>query len=558
MARCSALNRDGHPCGMQAIRGEPFCLRHSGKVCPGDIVEAIADRRAFGKFLRDVKTWSAWITVLKSIYGVALSPADLELFHRCTGRQAPLSGGYDEIFLTCGRQGGKSTVASLIAAWEAVFGGWESRLNPGETFEIFSISNTKEQAHVVFEDIRRFLGPFKRLIKRETQDVIELTNNCRISVKASDYHSVRGFGNIVLCVLDEAEFFPNDSVGDVIAALSPAIASGGKLIAISSRNGSRGYMQNIRKRYWAQDDAPVLVWKADTLTMNPCYSEAKIERDSARDSRMRAEYDPFYKYNEEEFFREDVVRSLVIPAPPPFDKGVRYTAYVDSSAGMSDSTVLAVAHAKDEVAYVDVLTEFAPGGDFIKAVEEMADTLNRFSIREIFGDRYAFGILESLFRRHGIELKMSQGTSSDFYFRLKALVVQEGVVFPNCEKLIDELCRLELVKTAGGTERVDHPRNFHDDMANAVAGAVFHVCKALSSPRHETYGVIVQKKQHPIPEVQKEREEREIIDDMEYEFQKWLESTEGGVCLPIKDGRPVEFIEIDRRKIGRHPSDKPS
>ena len=89
-----------------------------------------------------------------------------------------------------------------------MFGGWQSRVPEGEDPPaIFVLASTMEQSRITFSNIRRFLRPFSKMIIRETADEITLSNGIKISVKASDYRSVRGF-RTCLVILDEVAFLP--------------------------------------------------------------------------------------------------------------------------------------------------------------------------------------------------------------------------------------------------------------------------------------------------------------------------------------------------------------
>ena len=122
-------------------------------------------------------------------------------------------------------------------------------------------------------------------------------------------------------------------------------------------------------------------------------------------------------------------------------------------------------------------------------------------------------------------------------------------------RLLSQLEKLELVRS-GAQEKVDHPRNENDDVAASAAGAVYMLCKSMTS-RAPTPGVVVQRKPHPDPFIEKERSDREAVEDCEGEMITALEETFGTLCLPIKSGRPLVLKEYIKGKVGRHPADRP-
>src|SRR5687767_11424159 len=93
------------------------------------IVEALQDPQLFGALpaFRSLDSWSNWVVVLKSVYGLPLDPIEEVVFCRFTGRSryAPPKNGYQEVVVRVGRQSGKSKVAGLIAAYESIRAGSE-------------------------------------------------------------------------------------------------------------------------------------------------------------------------------------------------------------------------------------------------------------------------------------------------------------------------------------------------------------------------------------------------------------------------------------------------
>ncbi|MGA2363838.1 MAG: terminase large subunit [Candidatus Aminicenantales bacterium] len=450
-------------------------------------------------------------------------------------RSHPHPGGYEEVFIIAGRQGGKSTTMGFVAAYEAALGGWEKKVGPGEQWNIFCLADTREQAGIVFGNIKRFLKPFQRLVKRETNDELDLVNGAHIAVKASDFRSVRGW-RLALVVLDEVAFFPNDNVDELISALTPSIIPGGRLIGISSPNRKTGSLWALHEKFWGRDDADTLVFKAPTKLLNPTFSDRKIARDMERDpERCRAEYEAVFRDDAGALFDEEKIRAAATGKEGPPEKGVRYHAFIDASAGKTDSMTLAIAHAFDEVVYLDLVRENAPPFDFVQVVEEYAGLLQKYGIGECWGDRYAFASLESQLRRHRIALNQSKANTTEFYLKLKALLQAGAVVLLDNKKLIDQLKRLELQTLPSGAERIDHPKNANDDVASAAAGAIYHVCKGMAS-RQPTPGLVVQRHEHPDLEREKELQAKDELVDCEREMMEFI--ADGGVVgIPLRSGR---------------------
>src|SRR5215813_15063585 len=90
---------------------------------PIDILTAFQSKRVFGLLpkLKDLGTWRAWMTVLKSIFGLPLDREDARILKQCTGRNSAPVGGAKETYLIIGRRGGKSFVSAVIAVYLACF-----------------------------------------------------------------------------------------------------------------------------------------------------------------------------------------------------------------------------------------------------------------------------------------------------------------------------------------------------------------------------------------------------------------------------------------------------
>src|SRR5262245_41084451 len=100
-----------------------------------NIIEAIRNPKLFGSLPRFKKldTWTSWLVVLKAIFGLPMTPDDLVVFHRHTGRVFSPLGGSKETYLIIGRRGGKSFISALITCFVSCFGDFSQFITVGET-----------------------------------------------------------------------------------------------------------------------------------------------------------------------------------------------------------------------------------------------------------------------------------------------------------------------------------------------------------------------------------------------------------------------------------------
>jgi hypothetical protein len=88
-----------------------------------NIIQALDDPNVFGWHFRG-GTWDAWRTFLAALFALPLTPEQLEVYQRHTGRSAPPTEPAQEAWLVCGRRAGKSLILATIAVFLAAFCDW--------------------------------------------------------------------------------------------------------------------------------------------------------------------------------------------------------------------------------------------------------------------------------------------------------------------------------------------------------------------------------------------------------------------------------------------------
>jgi hypothetical protein len=164
---------------------------------------------------------------------------------------------------------------------------------------------------------------------------------------------------------------------------------------------------------------------------------------------------------------------------PPIT-GVTYSAFVDPSGGSKDSFTLAIVHRDAESIIVDAMRAIKPPFSPESVVDEFAALLKLYRLSEVTGDRYAGEWPRERFRKAGINYKLSDRAKSDFYRDLLPLLNSGRVELPDSKQLQAELLGLERRTARGGRDSIDHAPGQHDDLINAVAGAVVTANKPRS------------------------------------------------------------------------------
>jgi hypothetical protein len=447
------------------------------------ILDAIADNHLFAPWFKDRATWQSWFVLLAALHALPMTPDQLDVYRHCTGRTTPPTEPVKEAWLICGRRAGKSFILALYAVFSACFRDWGPHLAPGERATIMVIASNRDQARPIIHYIRALLTEvpmLAELIERDTQDSFDLNNGVTIEVQTASYRSTRGY-TIAVALCDELAFWQTDDAAEpdyeILAAIRPGMATipGAMLLCASSPYARRGSLFDAHRKHFGKDNDPILVWQADTRTMNPTVPQSVIDDAMERDpASAAAEYGAEFRRDIEGLINIEAVRACVSPgvyerAP---EYGITYHAFCDPSGGSADSMALAIGH-KDcakKTAVIDALREVRAPFSPQAVVGEFAQLLKSYRITTIAGDHYAGEWPIEQFAKFGIRYEPSAKPKSSLYVDLVALINSMRIDLLDDTKLIDQLCSLERRTARARRDSIDHPPGAHDDVANAVAG----------------------------------------------------------------------------------------
>lgn len=445
--------------------------------------EALSDPAYFADVL-DGASWALWRVLLIASMGEALSPAELATFTQLTGRAMPPEEPVEAFWGIIGRRGGKTRAIGVLASYLAGCVDHRDVLGPGERGILPVMAASVLQASQAFHFIQGALEGsthLSRLVDTITSDTISLISGVDIQVRPASFRTIRGI-SAVAAILDEVAFFRSDDSKnpdeEIIRALRPSLATtGGPLICISSPYAKRGALWKTFKRHYGAGGDPLnLVAKAASRIMNPSLSERVVQRAFDDDAAAAsAEYGAEFRSDIESFVSPEVIESVVVSgryelSPIP---GTTYVAFVDPSGGSSDSMTLAIAHrAQNGTAVLDALRERKPPFSPEDVVQEFAGTIKAYGLSKVSGDRFGGEWPRERFRLSGISYELAEKSKSDFYREVLPMFNSGKVELLDNVRLISQFCGLERRTARGGRDSIDHPPGSHDDMANAVAGAM--------------------------------------------------------------------------------------
>ena len=154
--------------------------------------------------------------------------------------------------------------------------------------------------------------------------------------------------------------------------------------------------------------------------------------------------------------------------------GAHYCAYMDPSGGSgADAMTLGISHRdKDGYCILDVARERRPPFSPTDVVDQYAKLMKAYHIRRCVGDHWGGEFVRQPFRERGIEYAVSEITTSDTYRDTLPLFNSGKARLYNLPRLITQLCNLERTTSRTGKDTISHPKRQHDDLANAVCGAL--------------------------------------------------------------------------------------
>ena len=452
------------------------------------ILDAMRDPALFGQSFPE-PAWHGWAACAAALFGLSgtLSTEDRRFIEGCLGGRAVPTTPAREAWLIIGRRGGKSRFAALVAIFFACFRSYGSILAPGERGVVMLIAADRRQAQVVHRYVSGLLHAvpmLEGLIVNETRETIELSNRITIEVHAPSFRAIRGY-TVVGAICDEIAFWRTDDSAnpdtEILNALRPAMATvpGGLILCISSPYARRGELWRAYREHFGQPHDRVVVWQADTQTMNPTVPSDVIEQAYADDDAVaRAEYGAEFRRDVDGFVSREAIDAVVVPgrfelAPVSTE---RYWGFVDSSGGGQDAMTVAVSHREDDRAVLDAVREARPPFSPEAIVAEFSELLGHYRIATVRGDRYGGEWPREQFRKRGIAYEVGDLSKSALYGELLPALNSGRVELLDHPRLVAQLAGLERRTTRSGKDSIDHAPGAHDDLINAAAGALVSAC----------------------------------------------------------------------------------
>ena len=451
------------------------------------ILAAVNDPALLGGALKG-PSWEPWRTFLAALFGLPMDASALAIFRRHTGRTEPPTEQARYAQLVVGRRGGKSRVLAVVATYLGCILDHTAHLVPGETPVIAIIAADRKQARVILGYIVGLLREsnlLAQMIADELAEAVRLTNGVLVEVHTASIGAPRGRTFLaVLC--DETAFWPmGDSANpdvEVINAVRPGLSTipYSLLLVASSPYAKRGVLYTNYAKYFGRDDAPVLVWQGTTQQMNSRLVDDPLiaEMYDEDPERASAEFGAQFRSDIVAFITREAIQDCLaigVREIPP-GGGITYVGHVDPSGGSADSMTLAVAHIDATgLAVLDAVREIKPPFSPDAVVEEFCALLKSYGIARVTGDAYAGEWPRERFAVHGIAYDLSRTNTSAIYSEFLPALNARRVQLLDLPRLTGQLAGLERRTARAGRDSIAHAPGAHDDVANAVCGALVQV-----------------------------------------------------------------------------------
>lgn len=430
-------------------------------------------------------------------------------------RQEMAEGGqeFQEIVWVLGGRSGKSTLASAVAAYETCCTDWSPYVQKGELAWFFIVATREQQAidigrNMIFASIKRSkllsglivedtkFAKKHALFAHSKTGVLVLSTGVAITAIPCSSRVGRGYP-ICGCIMDEVAWFAREAknettdrgVYDAILPRMIQFRGMAKMVMISTPADKSGLLYERWKNKQDADKSYFIVrlptWKVRTDFEKSFFEHHKKMSPAGFAREFGAEFSdttsPLLKVLEiEACMREDNDQ-----IPP--DKKHIYAMAIDAAFGDKDRFGIAVAHVEKKF---DDDPDFRVVFDYVGKVDEVfgedivdtaADQIEQlykaYDILDVLSDDHQSDSFGKILDQRGVTLKPEPWTAKKHrsrYGRLRSLIKQGRVSFPNNDDLLEELAGLQIKYLSNsGQYTIGHKKAGHDDMSDAVADVIY-------------------------------------------------------------------------------------
>lgn len=429
-------------------------------------------------------------TILKSIYGLPLTPDEREQYLKLTDDELMPDGKVfqeniekREICLALGARAGKSMLSSILGCYEATRNHWQQFLLPDEKayVQLYATREVQSIAIIGQSCLRLLEGSrIAHLIDDDSRDSIALKNNIIIQSFPANSTSGRGLPTICL-LLDECAHYR--TVGPkadtlIVDAIRPRLSQFEvvipKVIYISTPSAKSGLFWDTYSEGSRVNER--LTMRGATRLVNPCIEQSFINRERARDEEnCRREFDAIFCETVDAFFDGSALEAcFVLTGDNLPDFRFKYFMGVDQSGGGKDFFAACICHREKDEIITDCLREWRTKNldSIFGEIEIIARDYNLISVTI---DRYAHGFVSNMFEKIGLTTELRPQLPV-VYVNGKRLVMAGKLKMPTNKSLRLGLLRTQSYYGRNQSLSIAHERTTefgHSDICDATMSAAW-------------------------------------------------------------------------------------
>jgi hypothetical protein len=447
--------------------------------------DALNDPQLLGHALQG-ESFFPWRTLLIAAMGEPLiSDEERAAYTKFTGRDHEPGVRVSTLVIVGGRRSGKSRALATLSAYIGGLCDWHDVLVPGEVGVLLALAQSQQIAKQILNYCEADFAAspiLSQLIVNRTAESIELKGNISIQVRPASMKKLRGPTYIGILADELAFWFTEEHFAnpdsEIIAAVTPGLlTTRGITVMASSPYARKGVLWNTYKKHYGPDGAAsVLVAQGTTRDFNKTVPQAEIDRLLEEDpARNRAEYLAEFRTDLESLVAREAVEACIAWGifERPFKRGIQYWAFTDAATGSGqDSYVLVIVHLDGESVIVDAIREQKPPFSPEQTSKEFAELMLSYGISFCLSDNFAGEAIAEQLAKFGVRADQSSKAKSELYLDMLTTINSTRVVLLDHPRSISQIISLERSNRSGGRANIDAPRGQHEDIANAIAGAI--------------------------------------------------------------------------------------
>jgi hypothetical protein len=437
---------------------------------------------------------------LKALEGLALTtPEEEAMWATISGGRPYVEGRrYRDAAYVMGAGSGKTgIVATVLVLYEAFYFTERNaghHLLPGQVPLALWMAQNIQGAKIGLNYLRGAITNTPELLAQTEhigENEITLHNGVVIRVLPCTVRAPRG-ESILVAVLDEFSFFrfetAVESDVEILASIRRGLRlPGSRILKVSTPFLMEGQLWKDHQRAFGKDISSLLVLQAGTLTMYPPAAES-VAADQATWDEDPGKYQreieaQFVEVATTGFVTREQVEAcaVLLVGDQPYSARHLYIAAVDttglSTSPDADEWCFAVLHleADTQQVMVDAFRAYKGNVDPDVIIAEQAALTKAYGLTQVVGDHYGAQVMASLYRAHGVGYVMQPWEKSESYAITGRLIRRAPdspglrLVMQADEIAIRQFSRLQMTAREGGSYRIDHRRNQHDDRSNVIA-----------------------------------------------------------------------------------------